>query len=104
MGLAGTHLIGGSGISILSKSSSSLDDETFTFDRHLVGSSLFLSSSVFKGGDLGNGMLLTATGISEADDSESELLDRELELVEELPLLLESDVDPELLSVLLLLT
>lgn len=43
-------------------------------------------------------------GTSEVDDSESELLDPEPELVDDVPLLLESEVDPELLSVLLLLT
>lgn len=104
LGLADPRLLGGDGLSILGISSSSLDDETFSFDRRLFGSSLFMGSSIIAGGDLGMGMLMTATGVSEADDSVSELLEPEPELVEEVPLLLESDVEPELLSVLLLLT
>lgn len=47
---------------------------------------------------------MVVAGVSEVEESESELLEADPELVEVLPLLLESEEDPELLSVLLLLT
>lgn len=80
--------------------SSSLDEETFA-GLWGFGSSFAGSSTGGGTGDLGGG---TVAGTSEVDDSESELLDPEPELVDDVPLLLESEVDPELLSVLLLLT
>lgn len=99
--LAEARLRGGNGLAGLG-ASSSLDDEILTFDGLLcLGSSFFLGSSGFVG-DFGGGAVVA--GVSEVDDSESELLDPDPELEDELPLLLESDVEPELLSVLLLLT
>lgn len=87
--------------------SSSLDDEIlFVLDGLLCfGSSFFFGSSVVGlVGDLGAGAgPVVVGGVSDADDSESELEEPEPELLDEDPLLLESEVDPELLSVLLLL-
>lgn len=86
--------------------SSSLDEDGLGFVDGLLGlgSSFFLGSSLLVlTGDFG-GCTALAAGVSEVDDSESELLEPEPELVDELPLLLESDVDPELLSVLVLFT
>lgn len=107
LGLAEHLLRGGAGFcSTTFGVSSSLDEEGFGFVDGLLGlgSSFFLGSSVVVlTGDFGVATALVA-GVSEADDSESELLDPEPELVEELPLLLESEVDPELLSVLVLFT
>lgn len=97
--LRGGAGLGGSGLG----ASSSLDDDIFLLACLGFGSSFFFcgSSSGFAG-DLGAGW--AAAGVSDVEDSESELLEPDPELVDELPLLLESDVDPELLSVLLLLT
>lgn len=103
-GLAEHRLLGGKGLGLTSFGvSSSLDDITFTLDG-LLGfcSSFFLGSSTFVG-DFGAGVVVVA-GVSEVEDSESELLDADPELVDELSLLLESELDPELLSELLLLT
>lgn len=102
--MAEQRLLGGAGFGLAGlAASSSLDEETFTLDGlRGFGSSFFLVSSVFVG-DLGAGGAVVVAGVSEVEDSESELLEPDPELVEELPLLLESEVDPELLSVLLLL-
>lgn len=99
--------LGGIGLGVAGfGGSSSLDDEAFDFAGGCdLGSSFFFGSSSGTGfglGDFGAGG--TVAGVSEVDDSESELLDPDPELVDEVPLLLESEVEPELLSVLLLLT
>lgn len=113
-------LVGGALLfsTILICGSPSLDDDGLGFAESLRAfSSFFLlllllillllavvSSTLFcLDGDLEAGGTVV-TGLSEVDDSESELLDPDPELVDELPLLLESEEDPELLSVLLLLT
>lgn len=104
-GFADIRLLGGAGLGLVGFGvSSSLDEETLAFDGLLgFGSSFFFTSSVFWG-DFGAGVVLVVAGVSEVEDSESELLEPDPELVEVLPLLLESEEDPELLSVLLLLT
>lgn len=108
LGLAEHLLLGGKDIGLCSLGmSSSLDEDGLGLVDGLrgFGSSFFLGSS--KGlaglGDFGMGMSAKAGG-SEADESESELLELDPELVEELPLLLVSDDDPELLSVLVFIT
>lgn len=83
--------------------SSSLDEDTLSFEGRRFGSSFFFGSSGLTG-DFGAVWAVAPGGVSELEESESELLEPVPELDEELPLLLESDVDPELLSVLLLLT
>lgn len=103
-GFAEQRLRGGFGFGLSTfGASSSLDEETLTLEGLLgLGSSFFLGSSGFAG-EFGAGAVAAAGG-SEFEESESELLDPDPELVVELPLLLESEVDPELLSELLLLT
>lgn len=100
------RLLGGAGFGVGGLGiSSSLDEDGLGLDERLgFGSSAGFGSSTGAGlGDLGAGAGGTA-GISDVEDSESELLDPDPELVDEVPLVLESDVEPELLSVLLLLT
>lgn len=100
------RLLGGKDFGLLVfGASSSLDDETLAFEGRLcLGSSFFLVSS--EGGVAGDfgAVVVVAAGVPEVDESESELDESESELVDELRLLLESDEDSELLSVLLLLT
>lgn len=107
LGFAEIRLRGGAGFGLAGLgASSSLEEDTLAFEGlRGFGSSFFFTSSTF-GGDFGAGVLLVVVvaGVSEVEDSESELLDADPELVDVLPLLLESDEDPELLSVLLLLT
>lgn len=104
LGFAEPLLLGGKGMGPTNLGvSSSLEDEPFPFeDLPVIVPSFLLLSSVLVG-DFGTGILL-ATGVSDVEESESELLDADPELDEELSLLLESEDDPELLSVLLLLT
>lgn len=106
-GLAEQRLRGGNGLGLTTFGlSSSLEDDTLTFDSRLGFSSSFgwASTSTFIG-DLGTGDLgAVIVGMSEVEESESELLEAEAELVDELALLLESVVVLELLSELLLLT
>lgn len=107
-GFAEQRLRGGKAFGLAALgASSSLEDEILAFDDLLgFGSSFFFGSSTGAGfvGDFGGSAgALVVAGVSEVDDSESELVDPDPELVEELTLLLESDEDPELLSVLLLL-
>lgn len=107
LGLAEQRLLGGKGFgSTTFGVSSSLDDDIlFVFDGRLCfGSSFFLGSSAGGlAGDFGAaaGVAVVACGVSDAEDSESELDEPDPELLDELPLLLESEVEPELLSVLL---
>lgn len=104
LGFAEQRLLGGKvfGLSNFG-TSSSLEDEALDLVVVSGLSSSFFSGSLALVGDLGAGAV-EVTGVSEVDDSESELLDPEPELVDVLSLLLESDEEPELLSVLLLLT
>lgn len=103
LGLVDPLLRGGKGLGLAGLTvSSSLDEDALAFVDDLLGlaSSFFFSvSSVGFAGDFG-AVSLAAAGVSEADDSESELLEPDPELVDELPLLLESEEEPELLSVL----
>lgn len=106
LGLAEPLLLGGKGLGLgILGISSSLDEDALGLIDGLLGlgSSFFLDSSGGLTGDFGTGMSAT-TGGSEADESESELLEPDPELVVELPLLLVSDDDPELLSVLVFIT
>lgn len=106
LGLAEHLLLGGKGLGLGTLGmSSSLDDDGLTLVDDLLGfgSSFFLGSSVALAGDFGIGMDASAGG-SVADESESELLEPDPEVVVELPLLLVSDDDPELVSVLVFIT
>lgn len=106
LGLAEHLLLGGKGLGLATLGiSSSLDEDGLSLDEGLLGfgSSFFLGSSTGLGGDFGIGISASAGG-SEADESESELLEPDPELVVELPLLLVSDDDPELVSVLVFIT
>lgn len=100
--LAEALLLGGNGLAGFG-ASSSLDDDIFTLDGLLCFGSSFSLGSSGSVGDLGGGTVVVA-GVSDVEESESELLDPDPEVEEELALLLESEVDSELLSVLLLLT
>lgn len=105
--MAEIRLLGGAAFGLAGLGgSSSLDEDIFAFEGLLgFGSSFFFTSSILIG-DFGAGVVfvVVVAGVSEVDESESELLEADPELVEVLPLLLESEEDPELLSVLLLLT
>lgn len=106
-GFAEIRLLGGAGFGLVGfGASSSLEEDILAFEGLLgFGSSFFLTSSTFCG-DFGAVVLfvVVVAGVSEVEDSESELLEADPELVDVLPLLLESEEEPELLSVLLLLT
>lgn len=113
LGLADDRLRGGIVLlfSILTGTSSSLEDEGLgLLVNRGAFSSFFLefvveSSVLFCfDGDFGGAEAVLVAGVSEVDDSESELLEPDPDVVDDVPLLLESDEDPELLSVLLLLT
>lgn len=107
--LLGGAVLAGGGLGV----SSSLEEEILvTVEGRLLFSSFFLvcwllvlvsSSLVCFAGDLGPALEAGAAGVSDVDESESELLEPDPELDDELPLLLESEDDPELLSELLLL-
>lgn len=105
--MAEQRLLGGCvfGLTTFGVSSSLDEDILFVFEGLLcLGSSFFFGSSTVFVGDFGGGAgVALVGGVSDTEDSESELEEPEPELVEELPLLLESDEDPELLSLLLLL-
>lgn len=106
LGLAEHLLLGGKGLGLATLGiSSSLDEDGLSLLEGLLGfgSSFFLGSSAGLAGDFGIGMVARAGG-SDADESESELLEPDPELVVELPLLLVSDDDPELVSVLVFIT
>lgn len=107
LGLLAEHLLlGGNGLGLGNLGiSSSLDEDGLSLLDGLLGfgSSFFLGSSAGLAGDFGIGMDASAVA-SDADESESELLEPDPELVVELPLLLVSDDDPELVSVLVFIT
>lgn len=106
LGLAEHLLLGGRGMGLGTLGiSSSLDEDGLSFVDGLLGfgSSFLLGSSAGLAGDFGKGMAESDVGL-DTDESESELLEPDPELVVELPLLLVSDDDPELVSVLVFIT